>query len=113
EGRIRITANTAVVLASRSDDGVRLQLNDGTTREVDHLLLGTGYRPDIERATFIDPSLRRLGQTQNGFPTLNRWFESSVRGLHFVGGAAGFSFGPLCNFVAGAGVAARQIAAHA
>jgi cation diffusion facilitator CzcD-associated flavoprotein CzcO len=113
EGRVRITPNTAVIRADRWGEGVRLQLSDGTTREVDHLLMGTGYRPDIERMAFIDPSLRRLVQTRNGFPILNRWFESSVPGLHFVGGAAGHSFGPLCNFVAGAGVAARQIAERA
>jgi NADPH-dependent 2,4-dienoyl-CoA reductase/sulfur reductase-like enzyme len=113
EGRVRITPNTAVIQVSRWDEGVRLQLSDGTTREVDHLLMGTGYRPDIDRMAFIDPSLRRLVQTRNGFPILNRWFESSVPDLHFVGGAAGHSFGPLCNFVAGARVAARQVAEHA
>ena len=80
---------------------------------MDHLLLGTGYRPDLQRIDFIDPPLRARVRTRNGFPLLNQWFESSVPGLHFIGGAAGYSFGPLCNFVAGAKVAARQIAESA
>jgi hypothetical protein len=56
--------------------------------------------------------LRRIDQ-RNGFPILNRWFESSVPNLHFAGGAAGYSFGPLCNFIAGAKTAARQVARRA
>jgi NADPH-dependent 2,4-dienoyl-CoA reductase/sulfur reductase-like enzyme len=113
DGQVRITSHTAVRRALAHGDGVRLELGDGSTRDVDRLVMGTGYRPDLERVTFIDPSLRATVRTKNGFPVLNRWFESSVPGLHFIGGAAGYSFGPLCNFVAGARVAAGQIAEYA
>jgi FAD-dependent urate hydroxylase len=43
---------------------------------------------------------------------LNEWFESSVPQLHFAGALAGYAFGPLCRFVVGSKVAARQIARH-
>ena len=46
-------------------------------------------------------------------PVLNEWFESSIPHLHFVGALAGFNFGPLCRFVVGAKIPARQIARHA
>jgi hypothetical protein len=44
---------------------------------------------------------------------LNQWFESSVPGLHFVGGLAGRTFGPICRFVAGARVTAQQVSRRA
>ena len=45
-------------------------------------------------------------------PDLSRHFESSVRGLYFVGPSAAFSFGPLFRFVAGAEYAAPSLARH-
>ena len=36
-------------------------------------------------------------------------FESTVPGLYFVGASAARSYGPLMNFVAGAGYAARSV----
>ena len=113
DGRVRITARTSVSAARLTGGRLRLELDDGTSRDVDHLLLGTGYRPSLEKLPFIDASLRRRVETSQGFPILNEWFESSIPRLHFVGGVAGYSFGPLCNFVAGAGIAARQIAKRA
>jgi pyruvate/2-oxoglutarate dehydrogenase complex dihydrolipoamide dehydrogenase (E3) component len=110
---VRITAQTSVRAAHPTAGRLRLELSDGTSRDVDHLLLGTGYRPALEKLPFIEASLQRHVRTSQGFPVLNEWFESSVQRLHFVGGVAGYSFGPLCNFVAGAGVAARQIARRA
>jgi thioredoxin reductase len=110
DGRIPVTAGTEVVAAHESGGGLRLELSDGTVRDVDHLMLGTGYRPDVRAIPFLDPSLGKQVVETDGFPLLNQWFESSVPGLHFVGGLAGRSFGPICRFVAGARVAAQQVA---
>jgi cation diffusion facilitator CzcD-associated flavoprotein CzcO len=113
EGKVTITRLTSIRRVSALGSEARLELDDGTTRTVDYLLLGTGYRPDIERIAFLDPELRSKIRQRNGFPILNGSFESSEPGLHFAGGVAGYSFGPLCNFVAGAGVAARQVTRYA
>jgi cation diffusion facilitator CzcD-associated flavoprotein CzcO len=110
EGRIRLSPNTTITGATVNGDRLRIALGDGSSRDVDQLVLGTGFRPNLDRISFIDPALRSRVQRWHGFPVLNRWFESSVPRLHFVGGVGGYSFGPLCNFVAGAGVAARQVA---
>jgi NADPH-dependent 2,4-dienoyl-CoA reductase/sulfur reductase-like enzyme len=110
EGRVRLTAFTGIRRATATGDRVRIDLTDGTRRDVDHLLLGTGFRPDLDKIGFLDPSLRARVEHRQGFPVLNRWFESSVRGLHFAGGVAGRSFGPLCNFICGSQATARQIA---
>ena len=112
EGRFTITAETSIVSATEQGQEVRLKLSDGTTRQIDHLILGTGYKPDVQKLIYIDPALREQVQEQNGYPVLNKWFESSVSHLYFVGAPAGYNFGPLCRFVTGAKVPARQIARH-
>lgn len=112
EGHVRLTPFTQITRATALDPGVRLELNDGTVREADYLILGTGYRPHVERLTFIDPMLRTMIMTHDGYPIQTNWFESSVPGLYFVGALAGYTFGPICRFVTGAGVAGRQIRRH-
>lgn len=112
EGQVQLTTNTQIVKATQQGQGVRLELSDGTVRETDYLFLGTGYRPNIHRLTFIDPILRQQVQEQDGYPLQNKWFESSVPHLYFVGALAGHTFGPTCRFVSGAKAPAKQIARH-
>jgi cation diffusion facilitator CzcD-associated flavoprotein CzcO len=112
-GKVRLTTHAEVVRATEDTSGICLELSDGTSRRVDHVLLGTGYKPSVHKLPFMPPSLRDAVRQRDGFPILNRWLESSVPGLHFVGGLADPSYGPICRFVSGADVAARQIAAYA
>jgi hypothetical protein len=74
------------------------------------VLLGTGYKIDIARYPFLSPDLVQAVRSVNGYPVLNAGFESSVRGLYFVGTTAAHSFGPLCRFVAGTPFTAATIA---
>jgi pyruvate/2-oxoglutarate dehydrogenase complex dihydrolipoamide dehydrogenase (E3) component len=113
EGRVQITPSTHILQVALQGEQVRLTLSDGTSRQVDHLLLGTGYRPDLEKLEFLDAGLRQQIQARDGYPLLNEGFESSVPGLHFVGAVANKSFGPICRFVAGAKVAAQQVSRYA
>ena len=72
--------------------------------------MATGYRVDIGSYEFLDPKLLRAVNRVDGFPKLGPGFESSVRGLHFLGAPAAWSFGPLFRFVAGAEYAAPELA---
>ncbi len=112
EGKIRLTPETEIVKATPQGERLCCELSDGTTREIDHLFLGTGYQAHIDKLDFIDPSLRQQVQDHDGHPLQNSWFESSVPHLYFVGALAGYTFGPLCRFVAGASSAASQITKH-
>jgi hypothetical protein len=89
------------VAAARNGDGIRLDLDDGTTRHVEHVMLGTGYRVDIGRYGFLDEDLLSAIRCADGYPVLGRGLESSVPGLHFLGAPAAWSFGPLMRFVSG------------
>jgi len=113
EGKVPITQSTEVVGVDPSRQGVRLYLGDGTVRDVDHVLLGTGYRPNLAQIPFLDSEVQEKINQSDGFPLLSEWFESSVPGLHFVGGLAGRTFGPICRFVAGARFTAQQVARRA
>jgi thioredoxin reductase len=113
EGKVPITQFTEVLGVNPSRRGVRLYLGDGTVRDVDHVLFGTGYRPNVAGIPFLNSDVREKINQRDGFPLLTEWFESSVPGLHFVGGLAGQTFGPICRFVAGARFTAQQVARRA
>jgi pyridine nucleotide-disulfide oxidoreductase len=113
EGKVPTRPETQIVEAWPCKSGLRLRLSDGSLRDVDHLFLGTGYHPDVGEIPFLDPALRDQVRQRAGLPVLDDGFESSVPGLHFVGGLAGWTFGPICRFVAGARAAARQVTRRA
>jgi FAD-dependent urate hydroxylase len=101
EGEVPITFSTSIASASAGDAGVELQLSDGSSRTVDHVLLGTGYEVDVRRYPFIAPELSESLELVDGYPVLGRGLESSVEGLHFLGAPAAYSSGPVMRFVTG------------
>jgi FAD-dependent urate hydroxylase len=109
---VPIETGVEVLSAVMERGRVSMQLSSGETRAVDHVVLGTGFRPDILRYPFLTPELVRGVRSVNGYPVLNRWFESSVPGLYFLGSIAAGTFGPLLRFVAGTPFAAPRLASH-
>jgi thioredoxin reductase len=112
EGKIRLTPDVEMVKATPQGQGLRCELSDGTKREIDHVFLGTGYQAHIDKLGFIDAQLRKEVQVRDGQPLQNTSFESSIPHLYFVGALAGYTFGPICRFVAGTSAAAHQITRH-
>ncbi len=106
---VPITLGRKVVSAAVAGSQLRLRLDDGTERLVDHALLATGFRVDVARYPFLPPSLSKQLKTVNGFPVLKRGLESSIPGLHFLGKPAAWSFGPLLGFVSGAEFASNDL----
>ena len=111
---VTMTTSCHVTQAAATPDGsrVRLKLSTGAERVVDHVLLATGYRVDVNRYPFLAPALREGIRTRNGYPALEVGFESSVPGLHFLGTPAADTFGPLCRFVAGTPYMGRELARY-
>ena len=87
-----------------------MRFDDGSERVVDYVLLGTGYQVNIAGYPFLSDSLLERVARVNGFPRLDPGFESTAPGLHFIGAAAAWSFGPLMRFVAGAKFASQRVA---
>jgi thioredoxin reductase len=105
---VKITMARSVTSVS-ANGSVRLTLGDGSERTADHVLLGTGYRVDVRRYRFLDSALAAGIRTENGYPVLSRFFESSVEGLYFLGASAAASAGPGMRFVSHTGPAAAAV----
>ncbi len=106
---VKITTGRVIISASPVGQQVRLKLDDGTERCVDHILLATGYQVDISRCAFLAPDLVRSLRLVDGYPELTAGFEASLPGLHFLGASAAGTFGPLMRFVAGTKYAASAL----
>ena len=106
---VPIVLGTAVQAAEPHGDRLRVMLDDGSTRLVDHLMFGTGYRIDVRKYPFLTGELKAQVRSANGYPVLAAGMESSVPGLHFLGAPAAWSFGPLMRFVAGSWYGAESL----
>jgi FAD-dependent urate hydroxylase len=106
---VKISTGRRVVSAKEVDDEVRLFLDDGSERRVDHVLMATGYRVDIANYQFLAPELVREVRQLDGYPDVTAGFATSVPGLHFIGATAARKFGPLMYFVTGTEFASREL----
>jgi cation diffusion facilitator CzcD-associated flavoprotein CzcO len=99
--------------ASLKGRKILLQLIDqsGSTKEleVDHVIAATGYRVSVPEIAILEKDLRSELKLEGQSPVLSRNFESSVRGLYFIGLASANSFGPLMRFALGANYTARRL----
>ena len=109
---VRSTVGRTVSAVAETRGRLQLVLDDSSRREVDRVVLATGYRVQLDRHPILTRPLIASLRQLDGSPQLQDGLESSVPGLHFVGAAAVASFGPLMRFVAGAGYAARAVTRH-
>lgn len=107
---VPIRLNTSVSSFSVTGDKIAVRLSDGTSRTVDHLLMGTGYRVDVSKYAFLSPGIVSSLKTLNGFPLLTEGMETSVPGLHILGAPGIWTFGPLLQFVSGTHYACKSLA---
>lgn len=109
---VRVTLGGTIVSATETGDGLRLALDDGSVREVERLVLATGYDVRADRHPLLGSALGAQLRCRDGAPLLGPGFESSVPGLHFVGAFAAASFGPVMRFVSGTPFTGRALSAH-
>ena len=83
-------------------------LPTGERLTVDHVVLATGYSPDLANVPYLQPLLDRI-DTNDGFPALDEHFQTSVPGLFMPGFVATRDFGPFFGFVRGCPAAATLI----
>ncbi len=114
DGVVRTHLSTSVHSAWTEGDKVVLQCAGGPDAPdrlvVDHVIAATGYRLRPGTISVLDPALLTEVERRDGFPVLNRSFESTVPGLYFAGLSSAATFGPLMRFVCGTEFAAPRIA---
>ena len=106
---LRKSLGRFVVCAAPVGERIKVRLDDGSERTIDHVLLGTGYRVDVSKYDFLAPEITQSISRFGGYPRLKEGFESSVPGLHFLGAPGVWSFGPLVQFVVGTHYASRAL----
>lgn len=113
-GKVPIHVRHELIEADALESGVRLKFKDGEglVRAVhfDFVIAGTGYDVDVARLPYLDPEIVPRIQCIERAPALSSHFESSVRGLYFLGALSFMCFGPLFRFVCGAEIAAPRLA---
>lgn len=113
EGRIEVHLNHRVRAAAVAGSQVRLRVEGPQgEREIvtDHVVAATGYRVDVDRLDYLDPTLRAEIAREFQAPRLSAGLQSSVPGLFFVGVASSPVFGPVKRFMFGAKHAAPIVA---
>jgi len=111
-GQFPVHVSTEIDNLTAKDGRIHLNVRErGQRRQivVDHVIAATGYKPDVDRLTFIDEGLRRKISRVDRAPVLTSNFESSAPHLYFVGLAAANCFGPLARFAYGARFAAERV----
>ena len=84
---------------------IEAELSDGTRLVVDHVVLATGYKPDMRKVPYLAGVVHDMDLV-DGFPVLDEHFQSSVPGLFVTGFPATRDFGPFIGFVRGCPVVA-------
>ncbi|UCI10458.1 NAD(P)-binding domain-containing protein [Mesorhizobium sp. B1-1-8] len=115
-GRVPVWLGRALQSTEACDGKVLLDLIDASgarhSMRADHVIFATGYKVDVARLGFLNPTLLRQIRLVEGAPQLSAHYETSVPGLHFIGPASANSFGPVCRFVYGTYHPARHLAGH-
>jgi len=117
QGLVTIHVGYSIAEAKAVGDGVVLVCTNaqGERLEVacDHVIAGTGYRPAVNKLTYLSPALiAAIAVEGDDTPLLSSNFETSVPGLYITGVLAANSFGPLLRFALGARFTCATLAAH-
>jgi cation diffusion facilitator CzcD-associated flavoprotein CzcO len=111
EGVVHPWPRTDVASARELPSGeIDVELSSGERLRVDHVVLATGYRPNLANVPYLRPLLDRI-DTTDGFPALDEHFQTSVPGLFMPGFVSTRDFGPFFGFVRGCPAAATLIVA--
>ncbi len=109
---VRVRTNVTVNQATPAGTGLKLELSDGTTEQVDFAMLATGYKIDISRYQILDGALQqRVQRTPDGYPVLDMNLQTSVNGLYMAGVIGERTLGPTLRFVTGTSNAGPRLAA--
>src|SRR5262249_17006489 len=84
---VHIHAKTTIVSARSTAAGTyEVVLDDDTTVHVHHIILATGYVPDMQNVAFLDrTTIVQDLETLNGSPRLDTEFQTSVPNLYVTG----------------------------
>lgn len=110
--KVKVRTSVTTTEATAVGTGVKIKLSDGTSDQVDFVILATGYKIDVSKYRILDAPLQQLVQkTADGYPVLDMSLQTSINGLYMVGVIAERTLGPTLRFVTGTSNAGPRLAA--
>ncbi len=109
--RVQLWPNSFITACDEMPDGtLSVTLNNGTTLTVDHIILATGYRVNINQVSFLAQGniLDNLA-TADGYPLLDEQFQANIPGLFITSMPATRDFGPFFAFTISVRTSAKLI----
>jgi len=111
ESSVHRWPHASVISCRELENGeIAVELSNGVRLMVDHVILATGYKPDMRKVLYLAGVIDRL-ELADGFPVLDEYFQSTLEGLFITGFPATRDFGPFFGFVRGCPVAATLVTA--
>jgi pyruvate/2-oxoglutarate dehydrogenase complex dihydrolipoamide dehydrogenase (E3) component len=107
---VRVTEHATIETVREKGGRLGVRLSDGSEREVDRVLIAAGYRFQLDRLSFLAPSIRAGLQLDGSWPQLDRYFRATDPRLFFIGYAAEGRFGPISRFVLGTKFTSTRVA---
>ena len=111
---IKIWPLSNVVKCDESNQGqYKVQLDNGRRLEVDHIILATGYKVDINKVPFLKSGniLPKLN-INKGFPDLDGYFQTNLPGLYMTSVIATKSFGRFFAYIASCRTSSKVVGNH-
>jgi len=111
---IKIWPLSNVVKCDEANSGLyKVHLDNGRRLEVDHIILATGYKVDINKVPFLNSGniLPKLNINQ-GFPDLDGYLQTSLPGLYMTSIIATKSFGRFFAYIASCRTSSQIVGNH-
>ena len=105
ENRIEVRLGSEIRAARTQGAQIVLEVGQNgaaVSLGTERLVAATGFRVDLAKLDYLEPSLRAAIAVEGRAPRLDACFETSVPGLFVVGAPSAPTFGPVMRFMFGA-----------
>ncbi|MGR8979507.1 MAG: NAD(P)-binding domain-containing protein [Gammaproteobacteria bacterium] len=108
---VKLWPNTQVIACDGLPGGdMAIRLDSGEKLTVDHVILATGYKVDMDRLPFLaQGNISSKLTTRGGYPVLNEHLQTNIPGLFVTSMAAVQDFGPFFAFTVSVRASANLI----
>jgi FAD-dependent urate hydroxylase len=110
---IKLWPKTKILVSKENPNGeLQIELDNGEKLMVDHVVLATGYKVNIDQIPFLaEGNILEQLKTHNGYPVLDVNFQTNISKLFITSLAAGQDFGPFFGFTLAVRTTAKLIGA--
>lgn len=107
-GNVKIADNNNLRQVNLVNNRLSAILDNDQKIDCDHIIFATGFKPDISKVSFLNRGdLIEKINIREGSPVLDSGFQSSQKGLYFIGMLSMADFGYSFGFATGATTAAK------